>query len=87
MRGGMGSQPVTFAGALVSSLNLINQVFLRILLVVSPCCGRSVRPIGWLQPTMISISGACQNELGQEQGKDARRDNILWLARAQKRRQ
>ena len=43
--GGMSSQPVTFAGALVSSLNLINQVFLRISPVASLPCECSVRRV------------------------------------------
>src|SRR4051794_14125643 len=78
---------VTFAGALVSSLNLINQVFLRILPVVSLSCRRSVCAVGRLQPTTSSILRACENELEQEQGKDARRDNISCLTRAKKQRQ
>jgi hypothetical protein len=45
MSGGKSFQPVTFAGVLVSSLNLINQVFLRIFAVVSLSRERSVRPV------------------------------------------
>jgi hypothetical protein len=60
--GEMSFQLVTFAGGLVSSLNPINQVFLRILAL----CGRvSLRAIG-----------ACGNGVRQEWGTDAHRDNI-----------
>ena len=44
--GGMSSQPVTFAGVLVSLLNLINQVFLRVFAFVSVPRRLSVRAIG-----------------------------------------
>jgi hypothetical protein len=44
--GEMSIQPVTFAGNPVSSLNLINQVFLQILAVVSLLAQPSVRVTG-----------------------------------------
>ena len=44
--GEMSSQPVTFAGVLVSSLNPINQVFLRIFAFVSLARRCWIRSIG-----------------------------------------
>jgi len=44
--GGESFRLVTFAGVLVSSLNLINQVFLPIFAFASLPCWRSVRPVG-----------------------------------------
>ena len=44
--GEMSFRLVTFAGALVSSLNRINQVFLPIFAFVSLPYGFSVRPVG-----------------------------------------
>jgi hypothetical protein len=45
MSGGKSFRPVTFAGVLVSSLNLINQVFLPIFAFVSLLRPRSVRAV------------------------------------------
>jgi hypothetical protein len=65
MSGGKSFQPVTFAGALVSSLNLINQVFLWIFAFVSLSRRRSVRPVDQHLPKTISAPGSCQNEFEQ----------------------
>jgi len=56
---------VTFAGLLVSSLNWINQVFLRILAVVSLPGRCSARGVGQLWPEK-PMRGCCQDEFGQE---------------------
>jgi len=74
--GEMRFQLVTFAGGLVSSLNLINQVFLWVFAFVSLSRRRLVPAVGPPWPKTISISGSCQNEFEQGLGTDARRDNI-----------
>jgi hypothetical protein len=65
---------VTFADTLVQALNLASYVFLRIFAF---CL---------LRPLMLSecscASLLCAHDFGQGQGRDARRDNILWLAQA-----
>jgi hypothetical protein len=62
MSGGKSFQPVTFAGVLVSSLNLINQVFLRIFVFVWLPRRRCVRSVDQPWPKRISTPGSCQNE-------------------------
>jgi hypothetical protein len=65
MWGEMSFQLVTFAGGLVSSLNLINQVFLRVFAGVSLHCRRLVPAVGPPWPKTISMPGSCQNEFEQ----------------------
>jgi hypothetical protein len=77
MWGEMSFGLVTFAGALVSSLNRINQVFLRIFSGVSLRCRLSVFAIGGPQSETEPMPGHYRDEFGQGQGTDARRDNIL----------
>jgi len=64
--GEMSIQLVTFAGSLVSSLNLINQVFLRILALVSLLGWLSVRAIGRPYYATSLMRGSFQNEIREE---------------------
>jgi hypothetical protein len=75
MVGEMSFQLVTFAGALVSSLNPINQVFLRIFAGVSLSCRLSVHAFGQPQSKTQPMFGYYQAEFGQGLGTNARRDN------------
>ena len=63
---------VTFADTLVQALNLASHVFLRIF------------AFSLLRPLAFDASSLCAHDFGQGQGRDARRDNILWLAQARK---
>ena len=63
--GEMSLRLVTFAGGLVSSLNLINQAFLRIFAFVSLSRRRLVPAVGPPWPKTISIPGFCRNKFEQ----------------------
>ena len=60
--GGESFRLVTFAGVLVSSLNLINQVFLPIFAFVWLPRPRSAYAIGRPQSETKPMPGYCQNE-------------------------
>jgi len=75
-RGKMSFRLVTFAVALVSCLNLINQVFLRILAVVLLRHRLAVRAIDQLWSEMKSMPGSCRDEFGRGQLRDVHCDNI-----------
>ena len=70
---------VTFASSPVSSQNSINQVFHRILMVVSQSQSVSLR-VSWTLSYSCSCSCSCSSLLRDEfqpgQGTDAHRDNI-----------
>lgn len=75
--GGKSFQLVTFTAGLVSSLNLINQVFLRILAVVLEGQAASFR--AFCAPSyscFCSCWSLLWNEFGQNPGRGARLDNI-----------
>ena len=68
----MSIRVVTFAGALVSSLNLINQVFLPGFVFLSLPRSPSMLAFRLL---LCSCSWFCLNEAELEEGMDAHRDN------------
>ena len=74
----MSFQPVTFAGPLVSSLNLINQVFLRILAGVLQGRAASLCAFGPVSFSCCCLGSSlfCRDQFGEGQGTDAHRDNI-----------
>ena len=65
MSGGKSFRLLTFAGVLVSSLNLINQVFLPIFAGVSLRSRLSVHAIARPQSETKPMPGYYQNEFGQ----------------------
>ncbi|PYI45947.1 MAG: hypothetical protein DMF10_10595 [Verrucomicrobia bacterium] len=65
---------VTFADTLVQALNLASDVFLPIFAF------SLLRPLAFSACWRSSL--LCAHDFGQGQGRDARRDNILWPARA-----
>src|SRR5438094_8738948 len=72
--GGTSFGFVTFADTLVQALNLASDVFLRLFAF------SSLRPLAFSACSCSSL--LCAHDFGQGQGRDARRDSILWPARA-----
>jgi len=70
---------VTFADTLVQALNLASYVFLLIFAF------SLLRPLAFGECSCESL--LCAHDFGQGQGRDVRRDNILWLAQARKPQQ
>lgn len=82
--GGISFRLVTFAGALVSSLNLINQVFLRLFAVVSQGHAASLRVVGTF--STLARARHCRPRMSFDRGRGRMRVAITFRYQAQHER-